>query len=171
MFELQRKRKSGHPPHCNETVHAFRVQSLTFCNNTYLQKQFMGSQTQRGFGGNAHNRYGETIFRTRLLIICWKKRHMDFKYVGCRRDICPVIQTSVQIWILGESEGHRNRDWSSDSPRIKAGRVGQSGKLVSLNNSSLNQRREEDSQRRTALEEPGIETIHKSLAENWMLVR
>lgn len=98
----------------------------------------MGSQTKRGFGGECTQQIGGDNFSNTFIAHMLKKRHMDFKYVGCRRDICPVIQTSVQIWILCGSEGHRYREWSSDSPRIKAGRVGQSGKLVSLNNSSLN---------------------------------
>lgn len=137
MFELQGKRQ----------IHRFRriamKQSMlrrVFFHVHATRIHIYKGYKQRGvkrFGASTQQIWGDSFSNT-FIDQMLKKRHRDFKYVGCRRDICPIVQTSVQIWILGGSEGHRYREWSSDSPRIKAGRVGQSGKLVSLNNSSLN---------------------------------
>lgn len=47
------------------------------------------------------------------------------------------VETKVQILNLGRNRERGNSERNSDSPRKKAG-GGQSGKLVSLNNSALN---------------------------------
>lgn len=54
---------------------------------------------------------------------------------GC--DICYSGETRVHILNLGRNRERGNSERNSDSPRKKAG-GGQSGKLVSLNNSALN---------------------------------
>lgn len=92
--------------------------------------------------GQAHNRYWVAIFQTHLLIRC-RKTDTGFKNV----------ETSVRIWILGGSEGHRYRGRSLNSPRVKA-REGWSVRETSLTQQLIPElEKEEDSQK--------TETIHK----------